>query len=49
MVVSIGETDRDLACTQLAQKLRVYNIIQFKHYKFKTTQYFKIFYSVYSL
>jgi hypothetical protein len=27
MVASAGETDRDLACTQLAQKLGVYNII----------------------
>ncbi len=27
MVASAGETDRDLAWTQLAQKLGVYNII----------------------
>jgi hypothetical protein len=27
MVASAGETDRDLAWTQLAQKLDVYNII----------------------
>jgi hypothetical protein len=30
-----GETDRDLAWTQLAQKLGVYNIVEFKHYIFK--------------
>jgi hypothetical protein len=29
MVASAGETDRDLAWTQLTQKLGVYNIIEF--------------------
>jgi hypothetical protein len=29
MVASAGETDRDLAWTQLAQKLGVHNIIEF--------------------
>jgi hypothetical protein len=32
---SAGGTDRDLAWTQLAQKLGIKNIIEFKHYKFK--------------
>jgi hypothetical protein len=51
MVASAGENDSDLARTQLAQKLGVYNIIEFKHYNFKTLQYlynfiiFIIFYS----
>jgi hypothetical protein len=35
MVASTGETDRDLACTQLIQKLRDYNDIEFKHYTSK--------------
>ncbi len=36
MVASAGKTDRELAWTQLAQKSGVYNIIEYKHYKFKT-------------
>ncbi len=35
MVASAGETDRDLAWTQLAEILGVYNIIEFKHYNFE--------------
>jgi hypothetical protein len=36
MVASAGETDRDLACTQLTQILRVYNIMEVAYYNFKT-------------
>ncbi len=43
MVASAGETDRDLAWAQLTRKLRTYNIIEFKHYKFKL---YIIFYNV---
>jgi hypothetical protein len=35
MVASAGETDLDLAWTQLVQILLVYNIIEFNHYNFK--------------
>ncbi len=42
MVASAGETDSDLAWTKLAQKLGVYNIIEFKHYNLT----FSIFYNI---
>ncbi len=35
MVASAGEIACDLTWTQLAQKLGVYKIIEFKHYNFK--------------
>jgi hypothetical protein len=38
-----GETDCDLACTQLNQKLRVYNVIEFKYCNIKTLYCFIIF------
>ncbi len=36
IVASAGETDRDLAWTQLAQKMDVYDIIEFKQHNIKT-------------
>ncbi len=35
MVASAGEADRDLAATQFTKNCVAYNIIEFKHYKFK--------------
>ncbi len=35
IVASAGETDRDLAWTQLAQKMGVYNIIEFEQHNIK--------------